>query len=150
MLASISEELACLESARVARDFDDGHVQTVAETQIGRAGFAAILRRHDFALGSARSETAGNDDALHRLENSDHLLGRHRFGVDPDKLGAGIEDEAGKRERLSDAHIGVVQLHIFADDGDAHRALGILQSLDQLAPVAQLGFVAIAGRGARR
>src|SRR5256885_1906998 len=63
-------------------------------------------------------------------------LGRPRGDVDRHVVG-----EAGVAERLRHREVGVGQLHVLADEGDGHRALGPAHALGQPAPRPQVGLV---------
>ena len=140
MSGSISVELAPLEPKHVAGDVDDRHVQAVAETEVGDAVLARPARGRDLALGAARSEAAGNDDAGDRAQRAGQLVGRHRLGVDPDDLRLDVVPEAGVGQRFEHAHVGVVQLDVLADEGDPERPPRPADLLDEIPPLAQIGF----------
>ena len=68
------------------------------------------------------------------------LVGRDRLRVDPDDLRLDLVPEAGMGQRLEHAHVGVGQLDVLADDGDPHRPPRPADLLDEIPPLAQIGF----------
>ena len=42
-------------------------------------------------------------------------------------------------QRFDQRFVGILHLHVFADDGDAHFAFGILHALDDGLPARQIG-----------
>jgi hypothetical protein len=73
-------------------------METVAETEVGNTVLAGPARGRHFALGAARSESAGNDDAGNRAQRPGQLIGAHRLRVDPDDFWLDPVPEAGMRQ----------------------------------------------------
>ena len=61
------------------------------------------------------------------------LVGVERLGVDPVDLDAAAVLEAGVAQRLDDGQVGVLELHVLADERDAH-GLGRLVGARRSAP----------------
>ncbi len=78
-------------------------------------------------------------DAVGVLEK----LGVDPFGADLDAVGY-----AAVGQGLGDGFVGVLELGVFADDGDAHLALGIVDAVDHVLPYGKIGFRR--GRNAER
>ncbi len=62
-----------------------------------------------------------------------HLLGLDALDDDPAAIG-----NPGVIERLVDRLVGIAVFHVLPDHGDPHFVDGILDSVDQLAPIADV------------
>ena len=121
------------------RELGDGHLQAKAQAEVGHLVLAGVARRHDLALDAADAEAAGHQHAVGGFEPGGDLLLLERLGVHPDDLHVAAVMDGRVLERLDDAQIGVLQLDVLAHQGDAHRAAGGLDLVDQSDPLAQLG-----------
>ncbi len=86
----------------------------------GRARLAGVAHRRDLALDRPRAEATGNEDAVDASQLRGRLVGAERLGVDPVDLEVRAVVDGTVLERLDDREVGVLQLHVLADDGDAH------------------------------
>ena len=68
--------VGALEAADVAGDLDDGHVQTVADAEVGDAVLAGEPGGGDLALDAARPETGPDEDAGDAAQRPLQLLRR--------------------------------------------------------------------------
>ena len=94
-------------------------------------------RRH-FAGAAAFAETAGHQDAVDILKIVDDAFRLECFGVDPSGVDAHIIGDAAVSQGLGQGFIGIDQAGVFADDGDAHLALGLADALDDGLPASQV------------
>ena len=67
------------------------------------------------------------------------LLERHVLGVDPADDDVAAVVDAGVLERLVDREVGVVELHVLADERDLDRSRRVAEPLDELVPLAEVG-----------
>ena len=65
---------------------------------------------------------------------------RHVLGVDPAHVDVAAGRDARVLERLVHREIGVVQLHVLADERDLDRLAPVVDPLGQLEPVGQVGL----------
>ena len=70
------------------------------------------------------AEAAGDDHAVEPAQAVRAPAGRARLGLDPVDLDLGPVVEAGVAQRLDHRQVGVGQVHVLADDADAHRPDG--------------------------
>ena len=73
------------------------------------------------------------------LEQLGRLLVRHVLGVDPLHTHLRALVQAGVLERFVDREIGVVQLHVLADERDRDRLARFADAVDQILPLPELG-----------
>ena len=122
----------------VARELADHHLQPQAYAEEGDALLARVLRRGDLALQPTVPEARADEDAV---DIADRVLGRPRvefLRVHPVELRARAVEDGGVDQRLADREVGVVQLHVLADHGDAHFRVRLPQPLDEVPPVLQV------------
>ena len=85
---------------------------------------AGVAGGRDLALDAAEAEAAGDHDAV---ELAEATLGEQPLGVvgrDPVDLDPRPARVATVTERLDDRQVGVGQVHVLADEADAHGAVG--------------------------
>ena len=129
-----------VEPDHVARELRDGDVHAEADAEVRDRVLAGDPAGEDLPLPAARAEPAGNQDPVHCLELMERLLERHALGVDPaDPHMAAVVDPR-VLERLVHREVGVVELHVLADERDLDSALALPDPLGQLVPLAQVGL----------
>ena len=101
---------------------------------------AGEARRHNLALDAAMAEAARHQDAVHAGQPRGDLLLLQLLAVNPVNLDCHPLSDARVVQRLLDADVGVVELDVLADDGDAQARLGGADALHQTAPVGQVGL----------
>ena len=127
-----------LPAADVAREFGDHHLQAQAEAEVGNALLAGVAGGGDLALPAALPEAARHDDAVHARQ---HGLGGARLQilrVHPADADLGVEPHAGVHERLLHGEVGILQLHVLADERHLEEALGVALALDHRLPGRQV------------
>ena len=100
----------------------------------------ATLAGEDLSLPAARAEAAGNEHAVDRVEQLGRLLVRHVLGVDPAHADRAAVVQPGVLERLVHGEVGVLELHVLADERD----------LDELAALRRCASSARPTRRGRR
>src|SRR5215472_10045567 len=126
------------EAREVSRCLDDRHVEAVADPEERHAAFARELHRLYLALGAALAEAARNENAVDVLEVHGRVVTLEYLAVDPVHVNADIVCQAAMRERLGERFVGILDLHVLADDGNADFALRILHALDHLLPMPEV------------
>ena len=124
----------------VARELRDGHLHAEADAQERDLLLAGDPRGGDLALDPALAEAARDQDAVDVAELLARVGVAEALGVHPHDLDAAAELEARVAQRLDHGQVGVLELHVLADQRDpdrvgAHRLAG---AADELVPVAQL------------
>ena len=123
----------------VAREVDHGELHPEADTEERDLALARDPRRVDLALDAANAEAAGDQDAVGLLQQLATLLVVERLGVDPEDLDLGAVVDARVLERLDHGQVGVLELHVLADERDAHVLLRLGRAAHGRLPVAELG-----------
>ena len=82
---------------------------------------------------------AGNQYAVHGLQLALRLFQRHPLGVDPAHPDVAAVVDPCVLERLVHGEVGVVQLHVLADEADRHLDLAQSDPLGQFEPLAEVG-----------
>ena len=123
--------------ADVSREFDrrDLHAKTKAE--IGNVVLASEFGRADFAFDAALAKTTGDQHTGDVFEMAVHAP-LQRFRVDQFQFDAAILARPGMGERFVDALIRILQIDVFADDGDLDLLLRTHHALYKLPPVSQV------------
>ena len=103
--------------------------------EVGDRALAGDPRRRHLALDAALAEAAGDQDPVDALEP----LGLEVLGVDQLDLDLDAVVEAAVLERLDHRLVGVGELHVLADQGDPHLALGGVGAAHHRLPLGQVG-----------
>ena len=108
--------------------------------QIGHVVFARPTGGLDLALDAPFAKAAGHDDAADALQPIPALALLQIAGVDPLDLHLPVAGDAGVVQRLAHAHVGVVQFHVLADEGDAdvYKRQGVGRYLKERNPDVQV------------
>ena len=126
---------ACVfDFCQIARSFDDGHLHAQTDAKIGDIVLACELGGTDFAFGAALAKTAGDEDGVEVFELVRIAFTLENLAVDP--FGADFDPvpHACVGEGFVDRFIGVFELNIFANDGNADFALGVVHTLGDVVP----------------
>ncbi|MPL84476.1 hypothetical protein SDC9_30441 [bioreactor metagenome] len=127
-------------AGEVARCLDHRHLHAKADAEIGDALFARILRGADLAFGAALAEAAGHQDRVELFKMRAGVFALEDLGVDPFGLHPHPVRHAAVGQRLSDRLVGVLELHVFADDRHPDHALGIGQPVHHVFPAGHVGL----------
>src|SRR5690606_26295778 len=106
----------------------------------GYAAFARETHARNLAFGPALAETAGDENAVHRLEiGGEILVLLEHLGVEPADIDLDPVRHAAVDQRFVERLIGIRQRHIFANDADRDFALGVLLAVHDVVPARQIG-----------
>ena len=130
--------VGAVHAADVARELDDRALHAEADAEERRPRLAGVAHSRDLALDRPRAEAAGDEDAVDAAQLLGGLVGVERLGVDPVDLEVRAVVDGAVLERLDDGEVGVLQLHVLADDGDAHAALEIVDAPAERLPLVEL------------
>ena len=119
---------------------DDRQLHAQADAKIGDVVLPGIAGRANHALDAPVAEAAGHDDAVAAGQPCGDVLIGELFGVDPVDVHVDAALVAAVEEALRHGEIGVVQGDVFANQRNAHRALGGENALDHLGPLSQVGL----------
>ena len=128
-----------LEAADVARELRDGDVHAEADAEVRDPLLARDPAGEDLALPAARAEAAGDEHAVGRLELLDRLLVGHVLGVEPAHVHLRALVHARVLERLVHGEVGVVQLHVLADERDLDVLAPLDDQVGEVLPLAEHG-----------
>ena len=126
------------EAENLAGKAHDGHLQSQADPQEGDLFFARVLRGEDDALDPAVPEAAGDDDPVRISEQRVRRVPRQVLRLDPGDIDLAAVRDAAVLQRLDYGKIGVVELRILSDEGDADSPFGMPLGLHHLLPVREI------------
>ena len=133
--------VGAVETALVAGELDHRALHAETQPEEGHLMASREAGRLDLALDPAEAEPAGDHDAV---EIAQAPLGEEPFGVvggDPVDLHRGFARVAAVLQRFDHRQVGVGQVHVLADQADAHRLGGGLDPRDEGAPRVEVGLV---------
>ena len=119
----------------VTGELDHRDLHPEADPEVGDPLLAGDLGGADLALDAALAEAAGDQDPVEALER----LLVEVLRVDEVDFDVHAVVDAAVLERLDHRLVGVLQLHVLADDRDPHVAGGIVGTPHHRLPVAQVG-----------
>ena len=131
--------VGALEPDDVPRELGDGDVHAEADAEVRDPALARDPAGEDLALPAARAEAAGDEDAVDLLEQLGRLLVGHVLGVDPVDAHLRALVDARVLERLVHREVGVVELHVLADERDRHLLARLADPVDHVLPLAEVG-----------
>ena len=115
------------EACKVPRGLDHRHLHAKTDAEVGDLAGPGELGRPDLAFGAPLAEAAGHKDRVKTLEMGCGVLGLENLGVNPLGGDAHAVRHAAMGQRLGDGFVGVLELGVLADDGDADgRRRGVL------------------------
>jgi len=103
-----------------------------------RYGIARDPAREDLALPPARAEAARHEHAVDALEQLRRLVVGHVLGVEPAHAHGAAFVQARVLQRLVHGEVGVLELHVLADERDLDELPALVDALRQLRPFAEL------------
>ena len=136
---SISVEFAPSRPHDVAGELRHRDVHAEADAEVRDPLLARDAAGEDLALPAARAEAAGDEHAVGRLELLDRLLVGHVLGVEPAHVHLRALVHAGVLERLVHGEVGVVQLHVLADERDLDVLAPLDDQVGEVLPLAEHG-----------
>ena len=124
----------------VSRELNHHDLHTQAEAKIWDALLTGVSGGTDHALNATAAKAAGDDDAMHTLQQLLPAGFFKLFRGDPFDVNADADLQAGVCERLLNGKVGIAQFNVFADDGDGEGRLGFIEPSDEIAPIIELGL----------
>src|ERR1051325_3023362 len=121
----------------VARELDRRALHAEADAEVGDLALAGVADGGQLSFHAARAEAGADQDAVHRGELAVVALLLQRLGVDVDDAHLHVVRDAAVRERLVERLVRVAELHVLADEADAHLVLRVAQLADDLLPLRQ-------------
>ena len=97
-----------------------------------------ILHRQNHAVNAPAAKASGHDDAVQRRELRVQILCRQMLGINPINGHMDIQGIAGVMQGFCHGKIRIVELHIFADQPDAHLLFPVLDPLHHGCPFRQI------------
>jgi hypothetical protein len=128
-----------LEPARGPRELDHRALEAQADPEIRHSPLADVPDRVDLSLDAAMSEPPGNEHAVDAREDLRDRIAHELVGCDPGDLHAGAVMEPTVPKRFDHRQVGVAEVDVFPDDGDAHRLGGAVDAVRQHLPVREVG-----------
>src|SRR4051812_20053377 len=125
--------------AGIAGKFDGRELHAEADAEVRDAVLARIADRADLAIGAALAEAPGHQDRVHLLQAAEALVLFQLLGIEVVDVDAALRVDAGVLQRLVQRFVRVLQVEVFADEGDVDLVLWILLRLDDLAPGRKVG-----------
>ena len=123
----------------VAGKFHSSHLHAETDAHEWHLVFARILDSEDLSFDAALAKATRHENAVGSAEFFSKVIGCQRFSVDPVDMDLYIVIEAGVAQRFDDREIGVVQLHIFPDEGDAHALVDLCDAVNERLPFGHIG-----------
>ncbi len=124
-----------LEPSHVASVFDGGALHAEANSEEGNFVFAGVLNGVDHSLNAALAESAGDKDTVVTAQTCRGGLGGiNFFGFDPLEDSFVLMGQAAVKQSFAQTFVGVFELNIFSDHGDAHFAGGMMHAVDEIEP----------------
>ena len=130
-----------LPAQHVPGKFHHCHLHTQADAKIGNAVLPGVPAGQDHALHTTVAEAAGHQHAGHIAQHRLHVLLCQRLGVHPADIHHRVVGGARMVQRLHHGQIRVVELGVFAHQGDGHMLTCALLPLDHGAPLPQVRLV---------
>ncbi len=131
--------VGALHAGHVAGELADRDVHPQADAQVRDLAFPRGARGADLALPSTAAEASGDQDAVGAIEPRRDLGVADGLGVDPVDLDLAAVVDGRMLERLGDRQVGVLELHVLADERDPHGAARLAGAARDRLPAAQVG-----------
>ena len=124
-----------LHSGHVASVFDSGALHSQANPKERHLVLARVLDSVNHSLNAALPEAAGNQDSIIAVQARRGGCCRiDFFGFNPFENGLVIVRQPAMQQGLAQTLVGVLELHIFADNGNARFAGRVMHAVDQVEP----------------
>ena len=101
---------------------------------------AGIADGGDLAVYAAVTEAARHQNSFDVMKQGGDVLGGDGLGIDPADIDAGMAGDTAVLQGFYHGDIGVMQLGVFADQGDSNLILRMFPGIDHGAPVFQIRF----------
>src|SRR5512135_2135441 len=118
--------------------FDRGAIYAQADAEERDLVLAGVGHGPDLALDAALAEAARDEDAVLGPEDLGRVALFERFGLDPIDLDREAIGQSAVDERLVEAHVGIVEPRVLADEADLDDVLRMDQTVDHAFPGRQV------------
>src|SRR5215470_1159246 len=124
-----------LQAGDIAGVFNRRALHAQANSKERNLVFSRVSNGMYHSFDTALAESAGHQDSVVTAQAAGGRFGRVDFlGFDPIDHRLVMVRQAAVQQRFAQAFVGVFQLHVLADDGDAGFAGRVMDSLDQIEP----------------
>src|SRR5512133_2355163 len=124
----------------VSRELRDGDVHAETDPQVRDSLLAGDAAGHDLPLPAAGAEAARDENAVDLLELRLELFQRGALRVDPAHAHPAAIVDSCMLERLVNREVGVVKLHVLADEPDLDGLAEPLDARGEVVPLAEIGI----------
>ena len=125
---------------QVARRLDHRHMQAVTDAEERHILLAREFDRLDLAFGAALAKTARHQDAAAHSPGTTAASSRSNTSLSiQSRWTFTLLANPPWVKRFGQRFVAVLDLHVFADHGDAHFAFGILHPLHHRLPAREIG-----------
>src|SRR5919199_1486673 len=121
-----------------ARQIDTGALHPQAQAEVRDPVLAGITRGDNLALYTAVAETTRDHDSIHVPQQGLGVLALKLFRRYPFDLDVHALCERGVPQGFGHGDIRILELYIFANQGDREHALRLLDHLHQMLPILQV------------
>ena len=130
--------VGAFQAGLVAGVVDHRRLHAVADAEVRHAVLARELRGHHLALETTVAESARHQDAVDVAEQGLRAL-LHVLGLQPLQVDPGALAQAAMLERLAHRLVGVLVVHVLADDGDGDLVDRMHGRIDRRLPFRKVG-----------
>src|SRR5437867_787160 len=127
--------VAVVQTAYIPRVFDHGALHSQTNPEIRDVLLASKLNGADHAGNTAFAEPPGHEQTIELPEFRRFARMLQALGFDPVNPGSKIVNQAAMNKRLTKALVGILQLHVLADDTDGNLVDWVLHALDEGLPI---------------
>ena len=120
--------------------FHDGKLHTETQTEERNVVSSRISDGFDLTVNASGTEAAGNKNTVYVGKKVVHIFIRNSFGINPLDVDSGAIGNTAVFESFHHTDIGIMKLHIFADNGNGHIMNGGTECLHHRFPVCQVWF----------
>ena len=121
----------------IAGELDDSHLHPKTDTEVGNVVLPRETRGRDLALDTALTETAGDQNRVHTAQ-AFHTARLQLFRIDVMDIDVASRFYPGMHQGLVERLVRLGEVDVFADHGDIHLALHLVQAIDHCLPFAQI------------
>ena len=132
-----------LQSADVARELDHHGLHSQADSEIRHFAFARVANGRNHAFHAALAESARNQNAVVLLQLARAIRPAHVVGLDPVDIHLQPVRQCAVQQGFLQALVGILVLHVLADERDVHLIFRILHPLQHPGPAAQIALLGV-------
>ena len=122
----------------VTCEFDGGDLHAKTNSQIRNLIFTGKFHRGNLAFGAAFAKATRHQNRVHAREHIDAGL-FHILGIEIVNIDAGARLDAGVNQRFGKRLVRVCQAHVFADHRQIDFGSRVLQRVNDLIPLGEIG-----------